>query len=326
MTIKSNHSLGIYPGDIIIRTALLSGLQELRTNTYLLDFVFQSLLHDRLTKEYYGEGELEACKQWFLDNEVPVTMGYHADNAKLPHITIWLGDQQEADKILGDIHDVPAEEIDMSKVLAKGAPALVFSPSQYDYETGTITLPSNLNTNFVYPGMRVLDVKNNRHYLIEDVMDERTFKIPDGSKPNLTKAQVVNSSDLYVVSLESITMRDTYKIQVSVQGDATKCIVLHSILVFILNRRKQDLLEGRGFERSVVTSTSMGGAADGPEASQWVFVRTIQLTGYVRQYWPKTIAPAIQGLAFNLQFPSGAVDGVEIDALEVLQGWETIDE
>jgi hypothetical protein len=149
----------------------------------------------------------------------------------------------------------------------------------------------------------------------------------------LTKAHVVNASDLYVVALESITFRDTYKIEVSVMGDATKAIVLHAILVFILNRYKQSLLEGRGFERSTITSSGMGGVANGPESAQWVFVRTIQLTGYVRQYWPKSIAPAVQGIGVMMQFGSGLQvegpgdsDGSELDLLEQLQGWETIPE
>ncbi len=330
MTVKSNYCLGIYPGDIIIRTALLTGLADLRKNPFLLDFVFQSLLRDPITKNYYGEGELEVCKQWFLDNEIPITLGYHADSAKLPHITIWLGDQQEADKILGDIHDKSSEEIDLSQVMTKGTPALVFTPLMYDIASGTITLPTALDTSQVFSGMRVFDSKNNKHYLIEEVIDSQTFKIPDGSKPNLTKAQVVNANDLYVVQLESITFRDSYKIEISVMGDATKVIVLHSILVFVLNRYKQSLLEGRGFERSTITSAGMQGAANGPEASQWIFMRSIQLTGYVRQYWPKSIAPAVQGLGVAFQFDSGPNAGgpdsetAEMKLLEELQGWETV--
>lgn len=324
MTVKSNFSLGIYPGDIIIRTAILKGMEELRQKQFLLDFIFQALLKDETTKEFYGEKELLNCKQWFIDNEVPVTMGYHMDNIKYPHVTIWLGEQQESDKILGDINEHQQEEVDLSTVMARTV-ALTFTPVSFDSATGTIVLPKGQTTEQVFPGMRVLDTKNSKFYLIEDVIDERTFKIEEGVKPNLTRAQVCNANDLFVVTLESIKFKETYKIEVSVMGDATKCIILHAIMVFILNRHKEKLLEGRGFERSTITSTGIGGPSDGKEASQFIFSRIINLNGVSTQYWPKEISPAIQGVQAGLKIADpGAETGEAIDELEFLQGWETV--
>jgi hypothetical protein len=321
MTVISTSSYGSHPTDITVRTCLLAAFDDIRANPYLLDFCFNWLMTDELTKRYYGEKELNELKDWFLNNEIPITTGYNSDAAKLPHITIWLGDQSEHQKITGDTNDIPQERIDMTNIMSKQAPALVFTPLTFDPATGIITLPSNQSTANIYPGMRVWDKVNNRHYPILEVLSDSQFQLDEDLVLNLTNAQVVNASDLYIVSLEGITYRESVKIVVSTQGDPVKTIALHQIVLFCLNKYKQQYLEARGFELPQISSSGMGGPMQGPSQSQWIFQRTINVSGLVRYYWPKSISAAVQGIGLGLTFDAPLVDSNQILDQQADQGW-----
>src|SRR6476646_6304158 len=45
---------GVFQGDIIIRTALIEGMRDIRRQPWLLDYAFASLAQDDLTKSVYG--------------------------------------------------------------------------------------------------------------------------------------------------------------------------------------------------------------------------------------------------------------------------------
>lgn len=316
MTVRSQVIYGLFPSDIILRTAIVQGLTEIKAQPGLLDFLLQALLKDTLTLKQYGEKELNDLKDWITSNEIAVTMGYHINQVKGPHIAIWLGNQEETQQIFGDVHEVPSERIQW---VTKRPPTLVFTPKTYDQATGTITLPDNLNTDQIHAGMRVLDRLNNRVYPIESVVDDRSFTITPGTIANLTNAEVLERDDLWMVRAESVTFKETFNIDVLVSGDATKCIVLHQLLVYILFRYKQKYLEGRGLENTIVTSTAMGGIQ--PDATQIIWKRSVILTGYTRQYWPKEISAPIQGISAGLVFPT--TSGESTPELAKTQNWST---
>lgn len=211
----------------------------------------------------------------------------------------------------------------MTNLMSKAPPALIFSPQAFDPATGTITLPPTLTTANVYPGMRVWDRVNNRHYEILEVLSDSEFTIPEDQVLNLTNAQVVNASDLFVVSMEGITYKESVRIVVSTQGDPVKTIALHQIVLFCLNKYKQDYLEARGFELPEISSSGMNGPTAGPTASQWMFQRTINVRGLVRYYWPKNISPAIQGISVTPSFDAPLPPEGEVEDQTVQQGWTT---
>lgn len=315
MTVRSNVIFGMFPGDIIIRTAIIAGIEEMRAEPGLIDFLLQALLKDELTKKQYGERELTDLKDWILNNDIAVTMGYHINQVKGPHIAIWLGAASETQQILGDIHEIPIERIQWDR---RRPPALIFTPAAYDQTTGLITLPAGLSTAQIHAGMRVLDRLNNRVYEIEAVEDDQSFRLPAGTAANLTNAEVLEREDVWLAQVESVSASETYNIDCLVSGDATKCILLHSLLVFILYRYKQRYLEARGFENTVVNSTAMGGVQ--PDATQIIWKRSVTITGTTRQYWPKAIGPAVQGIQAGLVIETGSTATPE---LATVQNWST---
>lgn len=199
--------LGIHQSDIIIRSALIAGLDDLRANPWLLDYVFSSLPKDDLTKNDYGQREVDNAKKWFLNTEIPVIMNTRIDETKVPAISVSLMDSNESDTTLGDVHYVPVE------------------------------------------------------YTVE--------------------------KDSKAVTLESLVFKETYSIGCHAAGETTFATYLHSIVVFILLRYKQRLLEARGFERSTVSSSDF--RRNEMFENEMVFSRWISLSGYVRNYWPKDV-------------------------------------
>lgn len=333
-SIRPRYGLGMFSGDIILRTCIQAGIDDLRINPYLLDFIWSNLLYDDLTKAYYGEKEIEKQKEWFLQNEIVVTNGNHPDQAKTPHVTIWLDSQTEHAKITGDVNDVPQEELNLTQYISKSPSVLVFTPKSYDSATGIVTLLPSQSTEFIYPGMRVWDRVGNRFYEILEILSGSTFSIESGSLPNLTKAEIVNATDLAIVTLEGITNEENYRVQISTVNDPLKCLILHQIILFILYRYRQDYLEARGFDRTRFSSSGVGGPIGGQEQSQWIFQRTISVSALCRQYWPKRIGYPIQGIALGdgsggpgiNVLGAGDPVGAELEAQTVAQGWGTTSE
>src|SRR5277367_1781615 len=107
--VKSNVIMGVTNTDIILRTAIMTALDDVRANPWILDFFLQSLLHDELTRKFYGEKELLEIKSWVLDNEIFVTMAHQLNQAKQPHISIEVAEENEIQQILGDINVVPRD-------------------------------------------------------------------------------------------------------------------------------------------------------------------------------------------------------------------------
>jgi len=328
--VRSTACFGIFPADIVVRTAVIESFDELRAQPWLLDFAFQALLNDDLTRAEYGETLLEEAKNWFLENDVKVTLGYKINNISVPHVAIWMGEQSEAESTTGDTHDTPSESIPWVVAID---PLMTFTAAAYEIASGRITLPGSLTTSDIFTGMRVIDKSRGTAHEILGINNKTSFSIAAGSEVNLNNAQVVNANSLWTVSLESQSNREVLHIDVIAQADATKCIVLHGILRWCLNRSKQRLLEARGFERSTISSSGILVAADGDNAAQIMFKRTITLTGITREYWPKDVRPPVQGLGSGITIAGGSgitiASGAEtgdIDALEASQGWSTVDE
>lgn len=288
-------ALGIHQSDIILRTAILAGIADLRANPKLLDYVFASLPRDPLTFREYGEEQVALAKKWFLSQDFPVFMNTRVDESKIPCITIALQGSAESAATLGDVHyQIEEDDSNTSPIVYYGP----FTPT-YAPTTGTITTPEALD---VFPGMLFQD-NTGATYEIQDVLDPYTFTIEPNTMLDVRDGKIV-SAYKRTVTLESLEFRETFEIGCHAVSEPVYLTYLHSILIFILLRYKENLLESRGLERTTVTS--------GPvvlntafATSQPVFTRMVTLVGFVRQYWPK-----------HVQNP---VEGVVIDPYEVVQ-------
>lgn len=308
--IRTTVSKGICQSDVLIRTAIIAALEDMRENPWMLDYVFAWLRQDDLTVKTYGEVEMAEAKDWFLNTDVVVTMAYRQDRPQLPCIGIELVDSSEEQQgtALGDVHYEPDEDTNATEVVIKPRPVLSFTPKSYDSATGTVQLPDDLNTDSIFTDMVLYDAASNRGYPILEVVGDNSFTIAADTKANFTKAYIAPISSFYTVRMESAAYRETFRLRCFVAGSVTHLFFLHSVLTFILLAYKEQYLEGRGFDRSVPTAQGvvpMDGEKDGPEV---IYTRDTILTGYVRQYWPKpgSLTRKIDGI---LVYPIKVIDG-----------------
>lgn len=334
---------GIFQSDILIRAAIIAGLQEIRDEPWRLDYVFSWMLNDTLTRSIYGEKEIAEAKSWFLKTEIAVTMAYRTDQPQLPCIGIELVSSEEGPATLSDTHYETSEDVPASEVTIRpGAIVGPFTPFAYDIATGIVTLPSNLSTASIFPGMYLFDTTSGKGYQIiaieqqtptttvlsepqtfplglPDVLsapvteeltgglapNTNTFTIAPGIKADFTQCYIAARSAFWIVPLHSLLFRETYRLRCFVSGNAVHLSFLYSILMFIVLSKKQDLLEGRGFENYTVSGSGFQGSMD-PGNPEIIFMRDITLSGLVRQYWPGT--------------PTQKLDGVLIDYIKIIDG------
>jgi hypothetical protein len=330
----STEALGIAQTDILIRTAIIAAIKDIRENPFLLDYVFRSLADDTLTNDIYGEKEIAQAKKWILSTDFPVFMSTRLDEVKLPAISINLMESAEAEETHSDTHYVTHEDADADYPIILGP----FSPKSYTPTTGFMVIPSNSTPSVaIEAGMSVID-SNGVGHVITDVIDDFTFTIEPNTVANFSKALIKNIDGSLTVTLESMSFRETIQVGCHVQGESFYLTYLHSLLVFILaGRYKQALLEARGFERSTISSSQfLKNDALGVENA---YSRFINITGYVRQYWPKFIGTKTTkvdssgtGISFGIagsNGPPGINDsgniqtdedswGVDVDALSIL--------
>lgn len=331
MTILTTRCNGIIQADMILKTAIEAGLEELRDMPWLLDFALQFYMNDELTQKSYGAEQVQVAKDYFTKNHAEVRLDVVAGQAEAPTITIVCADGPESWTTLGDVAETPSESVDMTMVIPKEV-KLTFTPAGYDAETGTITLNNKQTTDGVYQGMKVLDTVNGKAYTILEVLDSHSMIIdvdPDATPPNLKKAQVVNANDLMLVSLYSATHRESYQITVECQGDPLNTIILHSMVLFSLYRYKNELLHKRGFENVVISKSGLTGPYAGAD-SQLFFKRGISVRGDVTHTWPGEIKAPVQGVEFALGIMvpgSGKTfdDDEEGEPGLTDQGWRIVD-
>lgn len=283
----TTESQGIFQPDIILRTALVEAMRDLRANPSLLDHVFNSLPNDPLTAKIYGVKEGAKAKEWFLKTDIPVHVVPKMDEAKVPCISIKLISSQEAEIQLGDVHFVPQEDNDANW------PDLstVFTPINYDPKTGVVTVPDSvLQYLSLSVGTVLIDANGGEHEIV-DVPAVNQATIVPLSGIDLKNAVIKGPRPSWVMSMESAGYQETYQIGLHVSGDPVYMLWLHSIIVFILLRYKQALLEARGLQKTVFSSSDL--ERNEQFETEFIFSRYISLTGNVRHFWPKYITRKI---------------------------------
>ncbi len=299
--------VGIHQSDIIIRSALVTAIADLRANPWLLDYVFASLPQDTLTWKEYGEKSVQQAKQWFLRTNIPVKIVPVLNELTLPCITISLVSSSEVtnEATIGDVHSEAFEQS------GQPWPALTtpFSPTSYNQSTGMMAIPTLPDDIYVAPGMYIIDKVGRPHEILE-VVDSLVLKIQPGTVADFRDSVLKSGRSGLVTSIESSSFRESYRIGVHVGGEPAPLVWLHSIVVFILMRYKEALLEARGFERTTHGSSDF--TRDTQFESELAFSRYIELNGHVRQYWPKAVASPIDAVIMDPIRVSGENASVKV--------------
>jgi hypothetical protein len=300
--------LGIHQSDVIIKSALELALADMRANPGLLDYAFASLPQDAITARDYGDKERQAAKDWFLKTAIGVAVVPYLNEAQWPVISIEMVDSVEAvnEASLGDVHHLPWEGTDTSWPALNREPIVVTS---YIPATGKIKIRDEVEFS-IAPGMYIIDQSGTEHEIL-DVISNTEFKISPQTVANLAKVSIKSRRPAFQTSVESSSFKETFRIGIHVQGEAAFLTWLHSVVVFAIMRYKQVLMEARGFERTTVQSTQL--ARDERFEAENVFSRFLTISGFVRQYWPKTVAPVLDAVEFDKLMVSGQDADVSVE-------------
>lgn len=278
---------GIHQSDLIIRSAIVEGLADLRANPKLIAEIFEGLTKDALTKDEYGQLEQEQAKKWLISTEIPVFMNTRLDEAKLPAISIALQESAETEATLGDLHYIPSEVSYANWPVLAGP----FSPLAYSPSSGLMKLPT-LTGVYLAMGQVLIDSEGKEHEITE-VLDDDLVSVAPNTIADFSRALLKTSKPNQNTQLESLCFRETYQIGCHAPSEGTYLTYLHSLVKYLLLRYKETLLEARGFERSVVTSSQfMRNESFGNEI---VYSRFINITGFVRNSWSKHTTQMIEG-------------------------------
>lgn len=279
----STKALGIYPSDVILRTAIIAGIADMRANPWLLDYCFAALAQDTLTLDSYGEKAVSEAKKWFLANEISVVLGARIpDGAPKPYmVAIHLQGSAEVENTLSDINPEDREDTEAE------SPALTakFTPASYDALTGHLTLPDNIAAD-TPPStiMAVVDRKGVAHQILE-VVSDKVVRVTKGTVADFVDCYLRLRIPAYVTHLETAQFKETYLIGCHAHGEPVFLTYLYSVVLFCLLRYRQELLEARGLERSTLSAADV--TIDEMSNTEFYHTRYITLNGIVRHVWPK---------------------------------------
>lgn len=291
----------MFQGDLVIQSALQRAIAALRANDWLLDYCFAGLAQDDDTSDEHGQRAIDLARDWFRKTNIRMVIGPVTDAAMLPCVSIQIAGEQEVERetTLGDVHYQPTEDAD------RGRPALA-GPfiAAYSGSTGTVIVPDAIAQQLVIAeGMSLIDDGGGEHPITK-ILGDASFAIEPGVTAAMSKATIVGMPASYVTSIESTQEKQTYVLGCHTTGEPVLLIWLHSIVKFCLLMFKERYLEGRGFERSTVSSTDFR-PDDQFQSAAPAMVRYISLSGFCRNSWPKDIAQRITSVVFQPQIIGG---------------------
>lgn len=101
---------GIFQTPIIVRSAIIKSLQELREDPTLIEDALASLPQDDLTAKRYGDKTVAECVDWFTKTNVPVKLGLAITQLTSPCISVELSGGDETESTIGDVNYTASEE------------------------------------------------------------------------------------------------------------------------------------------------------------------------------------------------------------------------
>lgn len=280
---------GIFQGDIIIKTAIDLGIEDMRKNPWLIQHMLEDLALSPYLKEKYGQKQIDACKEWFANNQIDVYMRPRDGRDRTPCVSITMGGSSEKPdmKTEGDLSNF--KKILYPNTIGKPVPYVIkpFMPVDYNETTGALTVPKEVDLSLIAQNMILVNPSNGTGFIILSVAVNTIF-IGANQSVDATELGVVPHFQYYEARIEHTFFEETYSIECHASGDPQTVMWLWSIVLTGLLRYRQGLLEANGFAESTVRSGAPGlNEAWSTEGGEKMYSREITLTGQVQNTWVK---------------------------------------
>jgi len=278
---------GIFQGDIIIKTMLDLGIEDMRKNSWLIQHMLEDLAVSPYLREKYGQKQIDACKEWFANNQIDVYMRPRDDRDRTPCVTITMGPSSEKPEMKTEGDMSSFKKLLYPNVVGKPIPYVIkpFMPTDYNDLTGALAVPDTVDLSLVAPGMILVNPVNGIGYIIQSIAAGQLFIGPNQSV-DASELGIVPKFQFYEARVEHTFFEETYQIDCHAHGDIQTVMWLWSIVMTGLLRYRQSLLEANGFAESVIRSgppeLNMEWSTEGGEK---IYHRSIQLSGQVQNTW-----------------------------------------
>lgn len=282
--------MGIFQLDMTVKTAIELGIEDMRKNPWLIDHMLGDCIDNPYLKDKYGQKQIDACKEWFLNNNIEIKMRGINDKDKMPLIAITPGPAPE--KIdMKSMADQSTETIVlMPAKIGKPIPYIVkpFTPLGYDMSTGIVQVDDSVKgMSGIAAGMILVDPNQGQGFIIQDY-DDQGIHIEPNIQLDAAQLAVVPQYQFYKARVEHTFFQESCDIACYSHGDPQVAMWLHSIALYSILRYRESLLEAQGFsESSVQNSPLMENSNYSPDGEN-AYVRSISLSGQSEYTWIKS--------------------------------------
>lgn len=302
---------GIFPGDAIIKAAIELGIEDMRKNLWLIDHMLEDLVANPYLKEKFGQKQVDACKEWFVNNQIDVCLRPRDDKDRLPCITIEMGSSNEKSEMKSMADQSTESVMLLPNQINKPIPYVLkpFVPVSYDEDTGEISVSDNVDVGSVAPGMILVNPSNGNGYIIQSV-GPNTIVIEADQEIDAAQFGVVPKYQYYEARIEHSFFDESYTIGCHAHGDVQPVLWLWSITKYSILRYRESLLEANGFAESSVNSgppdlnvefTTQGG--------EKAYTRTLVIHGQIENSWIKSPRRIIEVVALKDRISRKAYNG-----------------
>lgn len=292
-----NDTVGIFPGDAIIKAIVELAIDDMRKHPWVIEDVFRIFREHPILKMKYGEKEIQRAKEFIMNNKIPVYMRHRVDKQEFPCVTISIGPSQEDKDLatLGDL-DICVEDLnpcDIDQPIQYIVPP--FNVVSYDKETGVVEVPQDVEEyRYIDKGMVAVDPDTGAGFIVIDKVAPHSFSIAKGSELPGGQLAIVPRYALYRARRERAISQEQYNIGCHAHGDPSTLLFLYGLVKYSLFRYREGLLEESNFQLSRLTSTDMikNSAFD----VENIYSRFITLQGQVQESWVKSPQRFIEGV------------------------------
>lgn len=278
----------IFAGDVIIKTAIELGLEDLRKNSWVVEDIFSEFIENPLLVQKYGMKEIQAAKDFLLNNKINIFMAHRLDSEAFPCVTIALGESVE-DKALSTLGDqsIDVEEYSPDEI-GKPIPWIIkpFEPVSYDSETGEMKIPKDDAFKYISEGMLLVNSENGNAWTIRGKKTGNKILLDAGTEIDGNLFGIAPRYRGYRARRERIISQENYSIGCHVNGNPSNLLFLFAFVKYSLLRYREGLLEHNNFQLSNLSCTDM--IKNQAFETTNVYSRFIQLSGQAEESWIKT--------------------------------------
>jgi hypothetical protein len=303
--------MALFPGDVIIKTAIELGLEDLRKNPWLVEDIFSEFIENPLLEQKYGWNEINRAKEFLKNNKINIFMNKRMDKEEFPMVTIHMGDSSE-DKTLARLADQTADVQEYTgEQIGKPVPWIIkpFEIEDYDPTTGTVKIPASPKFKILNPGMLLVNIDTGEAVTITGKLSGNKIKIAPDTELEGTKYAIAPRYSGYRARREGITSQEVYTIGCHCIGEESNLLFLYAFVKYSLLRYREGLLENNNFQNSTIAASDFIKNESFSDA-QNVYSRYITLTGQCEETWVKT--------------PYRIIEAVELEDCEGMPGIKII--